>query len=125
VPALFEHDNLAGVPDRAVITLGGLAVVFAVVGSRGDLVESASLAFLFTFAVVSSLAFAERAGSRWLTAAGAVGSGAAALALAARLARSAPAAFALLVILALVAVFGRPWLLRHQPGGQDRPSSGS
>jgi amino acid transporter len=118
-PSLFAHENLAGVPDRAVITLGGLAAVFAVVGPLDDLVESASLVFLFTFAVVSGLAFAERAGSRWLTAAGAIGSGAAALALAFRLARSAPAVFGLLAALGTVAVVGRPWLLRHLTG--ERP----
>ncbi|HSO21250.1 MAG TPA: APC family permease, partial [Desulfosarcina sp.] len=52
LPAVLDHKNRNGIPDRAVIGLGGFAAVLAAVGSLGILVEAASLAFLFTFAVV-------------------------------------------------------------------------
>jgi len=73
LPAGLEHRNRRRVPDRALVSLALLAALFAAVGSLSSLVESASLAFLFTFAVVSAIAFTQRAGSRLLTAAGALG----------------------------------------------------
>ena len=57
LPAALDHKNAAGIPDRAVIGLGTAAAVLAAVGTLTTLVEAASLAFLFTFAVVCGLAF--------------------------------------------------------------------
>ena len=111
LPAALEHRNRAGVPDRAVLILGGLAALLAALGSLTSLVEMASLAFLFTFAVVCALAWRQRAGSRAVAAFGAAAGSAAAVALVIRLARTEPAALAFLVPLVLVAIFGRPWLL--------------
>jgi hypothetical protein len=113
LPEALGHRNGAGAPDRAVVSLGLLAGLFATVGNLGDLVESASLAFLVTFAIVSGLAFAERSGSRILTAAGAVGAAAAAGTLTVRLASSAPVALALFGAMVVLAVVGRPLILRH------------
>lgn len=112
LPASLGHENRRGVPDRAVLVLGTLAILFAVVGQLGSLVETASLAFLCTFAVVAGLAFTERAGVRWLHALGAVGAVAAAGTLTVRLAESEPAALALFAGVILVAGVGRPWILR-------------
>jgi amino acid transporter len=112
LPEVLTHRNRAGAPDRAVLVLGLLAALFATVGNLGDLVESASLAFLVTFAVVSALAFVERTGSRALTALGALGAFAAAGALAVRLASEAPLALGLFGAMTLLAVFGRPLILR-------------
>jgi amino acid transporter len=116
LPAALEHRNRHGVPDRAVLSLGLLAALFATVGSLADLVESASLAFLVTFSVVSALAFIERVGSRVLTAIGASGAAAAAVGLTVRLARNAPMALALFGAMVLLAVVGRPILLKHFRG---------
>ncbi len=113
LPGALEHRNRKGAPDRAVIILGVLAAVFASVGTLSTLVESASLAFLFTFAVVSSLAFLRNAGSRVLTGVGALGAGAATIALVVRLVRTAPLALVGFGIMVLIAVVGRPLLLRH------------
>jgi amino acid transporter len=113
LPAGLEHRNARGVPDRAVVSLGGLALLFAVVGSLASLVESASLTFLFTFAVVSFLAFRAHIGSRVVSALGTVGAAAATCTLAIRLAQRDPAPLAVLVVLMAVAVVGRPWLRRH------------
>jgi len=113
LPAALGRRNKAGVPDRAVIGMGTLAAVLTVVGSLGALVEAASLAFLFTFTVVCALAFRVRTGSRIITGAGALAAAAATIGLIVRLVRTDPIAIAFLVLLVLVAVFGRPVLLRH------------
>jgi amino acid transporter len=113
LPKVLQHRNDRGVPDRAVISLGLLAALFASVGSLGDLVESASLAFLITFAVVSALAFIEDIGSRIMTGVGALGAAAAAVTLTFRLASTAPMALALFGAMVLFAVLGRPLLSRH------------
>jgi amino acid transporter len=113
LPSVVEHRNREGVPDRAVITLGLLAALFASIGSLSSLVESASLAFLFTFCVVCAVAYRERVGSRWLTGAGAGGAGAATLALVVRLSRTAPVALALFAGIVVLVLVGRPLILRH------------
>lgn len=113
LPASLEHRNQAGIPDRAVIGLGGLAALLAAVASLNALVETASLAFLFTFAVVCGLAYRQRAGQRLFTGFGAVAAGVAAVALTFRLFRTDPLALAILGVLVLVAIFGRRFLLRH------------
>jgi len=119
LPEALEHRNRHDVPDRAVISLGLLAMLFATIGTLSDLVESASLAFLVTFSVVSGLAFIEGAGRRLLTGPGAIGAAAAAVILAIRLAASAPMALALFGAMILLAVVGRPFLLRHFKGDAD------
>jgi hypothetical protein len=96
-----------------VIGLGGLAVGCAMLGALDTLVEAASLTFLFTFAIIGGLAFRERAGSRIVTGFGAVSAAAALIALVVRLIETDPLALAFLGLLVLVAVFGRPTLLRH------------
>lgn len=113
LPAALDHKNGAGIPDRAVISLGLAAAVLAALGSLTILVEAASLAFLFTFAVVCGLAFHQRTGLRAITATGALAAAAASLSLVVRLAQTDPLALIALVTLALIAVFGRPVVLRH------------
>lgn len=113
LPAALHHRNKAGLPDRAVIGLGALAAGCAMLGALATLVEAASLTFLFTFAIVGGLAFRQRAGSRVLTGFGALAAAAASIALVVRLIQTDPLALAFLGVLVLIAVFGRPVLLRH------------
>lgn len=113
LPATLHHRNRAGLPDRAVIGLGALAAACAMLGALSTLVEAASLTFLFTFAIVGGLAFRVRAGSRVVTAFGALTATAALMALVMRLIETDPLALAFLAFLVLIAVFGRPILLRH------------
>ena len=117
LPAVLSRTNAAGIPDRAVIGLGAAAALLAAVGSLSALVEAASLAFLFTFAVVCGLAFQRRAGSRMITGFGALAASAAAVVLAIRLFRTEPVALLLLALVAVVSFLGRPLLLRHFAGG--------
>jgi len=123
LPAALEHKNRAGIPDRAVVGLGSLAAVFAVVGTMETLVEAASLAFLFTFVVVCALAFRGRVGHRLITGGGAVAGATALVALVIRLIRTQPLALAALGLLVILAVYGRPLLLRHvKVDGGDGPN---
>ncbi|MDA3896210.1 MAG: APC family permease [Desulfobacteraceae bacterium] len=113
LPAALEHKNTAGIPDRAVIVLGAAAAVLAALGTLTSLVEAASLTFLFTFAVVCGLAFYQGAGARVVTGFGVLTGAAASVALIVRLIRTGPLALVFLGLLVLIAVFGRPILLRH------------
>ena len=112
-PHSIEHRNAEGIPDRTVIILGVMAATLAAIGDLTELVEAASLAFLFTFAVVCSLAFKARAGSRWFTGFGALAASAATIALIIRLLMTDLFALVALAVLTLVAVFGRKFILRH------------
>ena len=113
LPAALDHKNAAGIPDRAVILLGTAAAVLAAVGTLTTLVEAASLSFLFTFAVVCGLAFHRRAGLRVVTGFGALAAATASVALIVRLISTDPLALVFLGLLVLIAIFGRPVLLRH------------
>ena len=113
LPAAMDHKNAAGIPDRAVIVLGAAAAVLAAVGTLTTLVEAASLTFLFTFAAVCGLAFYQGAGARIITGFGVLAGAAATVALIIRLIATDLLALVFLGLLAFVALFGRPALLRH------------
>jgi hypothetical protein len=83
-----------------------------VFGDLSSLVEAASLTFLFTFATVNYLAWRERAGQRLFTAAGALLASAATIALTIRLAQHQPGSLAALACATLIAIFGRPYILK-------------
>jgi len=113
LPTALDHKNQQGIPDRAVIGLGGLAIVLALSGTLTTLVEAASLAFLFTFTVVCGLAFRAHAGLRVITGPSTVAGTAATLILVVRLTETNPLSLITLALMICVAVFGRPWLLRY------------
>lgn len=115
LPGWLESRNAAGVPDRAVILLAVATLTLLAMGSLRELVESASLAFLATFACVNTIAAMEFDGRRRLLAGlGSLGAGAAAIALTLQWLRedNLPAllSFAALIILAFAV---RPILLRR------------
>ena len=98
-----------------------MSAVLAVVGGFTTLVEAASLAFLFTFCVVCGLAFRVKEGSRFITGFGALAGAAATVALVVRLIRVDPLSIVFLGLLAVIAIFVRPVLLRHV---KSRPRNG-
>ncbi len=122
LPAALDHKNAAGIPDRAVVLLGTAAAVLAAVGTLTSLVEAASLSFLFTFSVVCGLAFFQRAGLRVVTGFGALSGAAASVALIVRLIQTDPWALVFLGILVVIAIFGRPLLLRHVKTSEPAPN---
>lgn len=113
LPDVLGHENNSGIPDRAVIGLGSMAILLAVAGSLTALVEAASLIFLFTFTVVCGLAYRARAGWRSITGVSTLAGIAASLTLIVRLIESDPLSIIMLALLILVAIFGRPLVLRH------------
>ncbi len=122
LPKFFEKQNTSGIPDRAVITLGASGAVLAVIGGLSTLVQAASLAFLFTFSTVNVLAALRVEHRRWLSWLGAAAAGMATLVLTGRMAFEEPITLAILVAMVALAIFGRPWILRHvavDHGGRD------
>ncbi|PSN18097.1 amino acid permease, partial [filamentous cyanobacterium CCP5] len=113
LPRWFEHRNSQDVPDRAVIFLGSLAALLAVVGSLSTLVEAASLVFLFTFGTVNWIATQHLSHNRWIPWTGVVMVAAIALVLILRLAILAPITLGLLTVFAAVAMIGRPMILKR------------
>jgi len=56
LPSYLAKENGQGVPSHALVLLGAAALVLAVLGNLGVLVEGASLLFLVVFGVVNGLA---------------------------------------------------------------------
>ncbi|MCB0577880.1 MAG: amino acid permease [Phaeodactylibacter sp.] len=73
LPHLFAIENDANIPYYAILIIGGLAAVLAVIGSLGALVDAASLIFLITFGIVNFLAYLQKVKYRVLCLIGAVG----------------------------------------------------
>ncbi len=113
LPRYLARLNSREVPGRAILGLGLLSGIFAVLGNLSMLVEGASLTFLFTFATVNVLAWKAKAGHRIITATGAVLASAATVALTVRLANEQPWSLAAIGVAILVAVVLRPCLLRR------------
>lgn len=104
-PGWIRRTNSRNVPDRAVMVLGGAALLLAVIGGLTSLVEAASLVFLVTFSVVGLIAWRQHIGRRWLGLLGCLSAGAAAAVLTVRLAMNNPIALGVLIaFLALTAV---------------------
>lgn len=113
LPALFADRNDKGVPEAGVLVLGVMATVLAATGSLSVLVETASLAFLFTFSVVNAIAYRELEGQGGLPLLGLVVGGVIGIFLLLRLFISAgPALLGFLVLTALIFV-GRPYILER------------
>jgi len=113
LPKWFCHRNRFGAPDRAVIVLGVGGAILAMLGGLSDLVEAASLAFLVTFATVNVLASIHAGHRRWVGVAGAVGATAAAVGLCVHLAMTQPVSLAVMALLVIGIVLGRPVILHR------------
>lgn len=114
LPRFLSATNRNGLPGRSILFLAGAAVVLAVVGDLGHLVEAASLAFLVTFATVNVLAArgVDRTVNRVVGVVGAIGSLLAAATLAVRLADKAPGVLIGVGAVVLLSAVGRPLILR-------------
>lgn len=112
-PAFMDHRNKQNIPVIAVMILGGLSTVLAVIGSLSNLVEAASLAFLFTFATVNYLAYRIPEEGHWISLGGALLAGGSVILLTGRLVLKHPLALSCFLAVVLTAIFGRPYILRH------------
>ncbi|MEZ6184759.1 MAG: APC family permease [Planctomycetota bacterium] len=114
LPAFFGSTNSKNIPTGAVIALGATGGALAALGNLDQLVEAASLTFLFTFATVNVLA--ARADHGWRAVVHWVGvalAGASTLVLGVRLAENQPASLIGLGVVVAAAAFLRPWLLKR------------
>jgi len=111
LPDWFEHKNSNDIPDHAVILIGVLAGILAVIGSLSSLVEAASVVFLITFSTVNYLAFKELDKRKWIPVCGLIIAAIIGMTLIGRLIVTKPASFGGLLLIALLIVLGRPFLL--------------
>lgn len=114
LPGYFAKENARGVPGRAVVAIGTLGGVLSVVGTLHQLVEAASLAFLFTFATVNFVAARTTPTRRWVSWVGAAASSAAGIGLTVRLAFLEPWVLVAFAVLVVTAGVGRWLLVRYQ-----------
>ena len=113
LPPFFKktHNN---VPYRAVILLGVLSTVLAVIGKLSSLVEAASMIFLITFGVVNIIALKFlKTNKKWISWVGIILAGIVILVLLSRLAIVAPIQLGILGSLALLIILGRPAIMRN------------
>lgn len=75
LPHLFVKENVHNIPFYAVISIAGVAALLATVGSLSNLVDAASIIFLFTFGVVNLIAFQQKVKRKWLCLVGAISCG--------------------------------------------------
>lgn len=111
LPGWFQARNRHHIPARAVVSIGVIGAMLAVVGGLGQLVQAASLAFLFAFASVNVIAARQTESWRGISWAGAVLAIVAALALIVRLAIHEPVSIGILGALVLFATGGRAVIL--------------
>ncbi len=114
LPAVARHRNSRQVPDRALLVLAAMGAALAAIGSLGSLVEAASLVFLFTFAVVNTIAVGQLTKRRWIPAVGALGATGAVVVLIIELVQTSPFALLALGVLIILATTVRPLILRHR-----------
>lgn len=113
LPDLLTHENKEEVPIYAIFSISVAAAVLASIGSLGDLVESASLVFLFTFGTVNFIAYNQSINHRWISLAGAIGSTLAIMVSVWRQVHHSLFSFICLTIIILLAVLGRPLILKR------------
>ena len=114
LPAVFAHENKQQIPDRAVLLIGAAGLTLAMIGNLTQLVEAASLAFLFTFAVVNVLAVqakTDRAVIAWF---GALMGGIACALLTWRIGTHEPLTLVALAAFTVLAVFVRPLVIQRK-----------
>ncbi len=112
LPQFMNHENKAHVPDRGIIIISALSMVFAVIGSLDQLVEGASFIFLFTFGIVNVIAYMEVKKWRFFSLLGAVGAFLALLSLGYKMAMHSPIILVIFILLLLMATIGRKFIYK-------------
>ncbi len=113
LPPFLSKNNKKGLPAQAIVVIGFSGAMLAMMGSLMDLVEAASLIFLFTFAVVNALAFIEFKKGRWLFLIGTIGASVTAITLVWRLITNSPYVIAMLAGVIFITLLGRYLLMRQ------------
>ena len=113
LPAWFAHRNSNDIPDRAVVLVGLIAAALTTLGSLASLVETASLVFIVTFAVVNLIAAHKLQERSWLPWGGVALCIVIGLTLIVRLVGRQPITLAVLVAFGILILVFRPILLRR------------
>lgn len=110
LPSFFKKTK-NNVPYRAVILLGILSTVLAVIGKLSSLVEAASMIFLITFGIVNIIALKFiKKGRKWIAWVGIILAAIVLIVLLCRLSVVAPVQLSILILLSLFIIIGRPLL---------------
>ncbi len=107
LPASLKKRDKRGLPRRSIILIGAGGAILSASGSLSGLVESASLVFLFLFAVVNLLAMTEVKKRRVISLIGIIGAVSAALVLMWRFVVTSPELLAMLFLMIIGTVVGR------------------
>ncbi|AVR46313.1 amino acid permease [Christiangramia fulva] len=113
LPPFFKktHNN---VPYRAIILLGIMSTVLAVIGKLSSLVEAASMIFLITFGIVNIIALRYiKKGWKWIAWLGISIGAVVLIVLLLRLMTVAPIQLGILLFLAFLIILGRPALMKR------------
>lgn len=112
LPSLLGIENKSHIPYYAIMIIAGLASALAAVGSLGTLVDAASLIFLITFGTVNFIAYQQKVKYRFVCLAGTFGCMIAIVLSAYKQVQTKPIPLAVIVALILIAVVGRPYILK-------------
>jgi amino acid transporter len=112
LPDLFTKENKSKIPYYALLTIAGLAVSLAIIGSLGSLVDAASIIFLFTFGTVNYIAFQQKVRWKWISFTGAIACGLAIVTDIIEQIEKIPYALGGLILITSCIFIFRPYLLR-------------
>lgn len=112
LPDLLAKENKANVPYYAILLISGLAAVLAAIGSLGALVDAASLVFLLTFGIVNLIAYRQKVKFRYFSLIGFISCAVAILLSSWKQIQDKPIPLISIVVLILLALLGRPFLLK-------------
>lgn len=112
LPHLFVKENVHKIPFYAVLSIAGVAALLATIGSLSNLVDAASIIFLFTFGVVNFIAFRQKVKLKWLCLLGAISCGLAIISDILVQIQKIPYSIIGLIVLSTALFLLRPYLIR-------------
>jgi len=113
LPNLFVKENKHKIPFYAVLFIAAIASLLAIIGSLSNLVDAASIIFLFTFGVVNFIAFQQKVKRKWFSLLGAICCGLAIISDVFVQIQKIPYAIIGLILISLAIFIFRPFLLER------------
>ena len=113
LPNLFMKENSENIPYVAVLTISAVAILLSAIGSLGNLVDAASIIFLFTFGTVNFIAFREKVKYRWIALIGGVGCGLAIITDIIEQFKKTPYAMTGLILICSAVIVFRPLIIKQ------------
>ena len=95
-----------------ILSIAGVAALLATIGSLSNLVDAASIIFLFTFGVVNFIAFRQKVKLKWLCLLGAISCGLAIISDILVQIQKIPYSIIGLIVLSTALFLLRPYLIR-------------